>query len=171
MSPGEGCRNLPERVYAFPQLELSRFGFFQNGLLAALRLLSLPLKNPPVLLLESKQPASNPTSPARSVVPNPFQPKPKSQASFSKTRFILFSAAVYTASIAYMHQTLEVRKNPWWYETDPLARPFARMPAPAYYATGLAMATGLNWLSWKMGHSHRWRKNGIAPRFLIKIRT
>jgi hypothetical protein len=36
---------LPERVYAFPQLELSRFGFFQNGLLAALRLLSLPLNS------------------------------------------------------------------------------------------------------------------------------
>src|SRR6266550_9523096 len=42
-----------------------------------------------------------------------------------------------------MHQTLEARKNSWWYETDPRARPFAKLPAPAYYATGLAMATGL----------------------------
>jgi hypothetical protein len=48
-----------------------------------------------------------------------------------------------------MHQTLAVRNYSWWYETDPFARPFAKLPAPAYYATGLAMATGLNWLSWK----------------------
>jgi hypothetical protein len=60
-----------------------------------------------------------------------------------------------------MHQTLDVRKNSWWHETDPLAKPLVRLPAPAYYATGLAMATGVNWLSWKMARSHRWRK--LAP--------
>lgn len=60
-----------------------------------------------------------------------------------------------------MHQTLAMRNNSWWYEVDPLARPFARLPAPAYYVTGLAMATGVNWLSWKMAHSRRWHK--LAP--------
>jgi hypothetical protein len=65
-----------------------------------------------------------------------------------------------------MHQTLEVRKNPWWCETDPLAKPFVRLPASAYYASGLGMATGLNWLSWKMGHSHRWRKLSPIPQLL-----
>jgi hypothetical protein len=112
----------------------------------------------PVLLLESKNPNSSPRPPE----PNPLQPKPKSTTiNFSKTRLILFSAAVYAASIADMHQTLDVRKNYWWHETDPLAKPLVRLPAPAYYATGLAMATGVNWLSWKMARSHRWHK--LAP--------
>src|SRR5260370_19711227 len=54
-----------------------------------------------------------------------------------------------------MHQTLAFRNNSWWYETDPLAKPLVTLSAPAYYATGLAMATGLNWISWRMGHSRR----------------
>jgi hypothetical protein len=62
-----------------------------------------------------------------------------------------------------MHQTLKERKYDWWYEADPLAKPFVRLPAPAYYATGLAMATGLNWVSWKMGHSRRWHKLAAIP--------
>jgi len=62
-----------------------------------------------------------------------------------------------------MHQTLDVRKNSWWHETDPLAKPLVRLPAPAYYATGLAMATGVNWLSWKMARSYRWRKLAPVP--------
>jgi hypothetical protein len=79
---------------------------------------------------------------------------------------VLLSAAVYGASLADMHQTLAVRQNSWWYETDPAARPFAKLPAPAYYATGLAMATGVNWLSWKMAHSRRWRKLAPIPQLL-----
>jgi len=71
-------------------------------------------------------------------------PKPGSAERFSKKQFFVLSAAVYGASFADMHQTLEERKNSWWYETDPLARPFVKLPAPAYYATGLAMATCLN---------------------------
>jgi hypothetical protein len=91
----------------------------------------------------------------------PTSAKTPAQANFSKTRFILFSAAVYAASIADMHQTLDVRENSWWHETDPLAKPLVRFPALAYYATGLAMATGVNWLNWEMARSHRWRK--LAP--------
>jgi hypothetical protein len=93
--------------------------------------------------------------------------KPRTPVRFPKARFIVLSACVYGAALADMHQTLEVRKNSWWYETDPLARPFARLPAPAYYATGLAMATGINWLSWKMGRSRHWRKLSPIPQLLI----
>lgn len=46
---------------------------------------------------------------------------------------------------------------------DPLARPVVRLPAPAYYASGLALATGVNWLSWKMGHSRRWDRLALLP--------
>jgi hypothetical protein len=65
-----------------------------------------------------------------------------------------------------MHQTLAVRNLSWWYETDPLARPFVHLPAPAYYATGLALATGINWLSWRMAHSRRWYKLAPIPQLL-----
>jgi len=93
-------------------------------------------------------------NPVRGII----ESKSKSAGRFSKKKFFVLSAAVYGAGLADMHQTLEARKNSWWHETDPLARPFARLPAPAYYATGLAMAAGLNWISWRMGHSRRWRK-------------
>ena len=43
---------------------------------------------------------------------------------------------------------------------------FVRLPTPAYYATGLAMATGPNWISWKMGHSRRWHRLGAIPQLL-----
>jgi hypothetical protein len=85
---------------------------------------------------------------------------------FRKKQFLVLSAAVYAAGLADMHQTLHVRHYSWWWETDPLARPIVRLPAPAYYATGLALATGLNWLSWKMGHSRRWHKLAPLPQLL-----
>jgi hypothetical protein len=91
---------------------------------------------------------------------------PVSAGHFSKAEFILLSTAVYGASLADMHQTLAVRKLYWWYETDPLARPFVHLPTPAYYAAGLAMATGVNWLSWKMAHSRRWHKLAPIPQLL-----
>ena len=84
----------------------------------------------------------------------------------NKKRFIFLSAAVYGASLADMHQTMRIRNCSWWYEKDPVARPFVKLPAPAYYAAGLAMATGINWLSWKMGHSRRWHKVAVIPQML-----
>jgi hypothetical protein len=92
--------------------------------------------------------------------------KPARAGRFSKMQFLILSAAVYGASFADMHQTLKERKYPWWYEADPLARPLVKLPAPAYYATGFAMATGLNWISWKMGHSRRWHKVATIPQLL-----
>jgi hypothetical protein len=103
---------------------------------------------------------------ARNPVRGFLAPKPGSAERFSKKQFFVLSAAVYGASLADMHQTLEEKKNSWWYETDPLARPFVKLPAPAYYATGLAMATCLNWISWRMGHSRRWRKLSPIPQLL-----
>ena len=84
----------------------------------------------------------------------------------SKKRFLFLSAGVYGAALADMHGTLQVRRNSWWYETDPLAKPFVRLPTPAYYVTGLAMATGINWLSWKMAHSRRWHRLAPIPQLL-----
>jgi hypothetical protein len=85
---------------------------------------------------------------------------------FHKTQFLILSAAVYGASLADMHQTLRERNHSWWYETDPLAKPFVRLPTPAYYLTGLAMATGLNWISWEMGHSRKWHRLAAIPQLL-----
>ncbi len=85
---------------------------------------------------------------------------------FHRIPFLILSAGVYGAGLADMHQTLKERKYDWWYESDPLAKPFVRLPAPAYYATGLAMATGLNWISWKMGHSRRWHRLAAVPQLL-----
>jgi hypothetical protein len=85
---------------------------------------------------------------------------------FHKKEFLILSAAVYAASLADMHQTLQVRRYSWWYEKDLLAKPMVKLPAPAYYATDLALATGLNWLSWKMGHSRKWRKFAVIPQLL-----
>jgi hypothetical protein len=91
---------------------------------------------------------------------------PMRAARLQKKPFLILSAAVYGASFADMHQTLKERKYSWWYESDPLARPFARLPAPAYYATGLAMATGLNWICWKMGHTKKWHKLAAIPQLV-----
>ncbi len=85
---------------------------------------------------------------------------------FHKKQFVILSSLVYAASAADMHQTLHNRKYFWWYEADPLARPFVRLPAPAYYAAGLTLATGINWFSWKMGHSRRWHKLAPIPQLL-----
>ena len=124
----------------------------------ALKILPLPL---PTNLLDSI-PVAMPSSP----IANPLRPPPKPQPHFSRTRFAILSASVYAAAFADMHQTLQQRNSSGWREADPLARPLVRLPAPAYYATGLVMATGLNWLSWKMAHSRRWHNLAPIPQLL-----
>jgi hypothetical protein len=109
---------------------------------------------------------STPVSMSSSPIANPLRPAPKPPPHFSRTRFALLSASVYVAAFADMHQTLQERKCSCWREADPLARPFIQLPAPAYYATGLVMATGLNWLGWKMAHSRRWHKPAPIPQLL-----
>jgi len=95
-----------------------------------------------------------------------FQPKEGSRVRFHKKQFFALSAAVYAASAADMHETIQNRNYSWWYEKDPLAKPLVRLPAPAYYAAGLTLATGVNWVSWKMGHSRRWHKLAAIPQLL-----
>ena len=85
---------------------------------------------------------------------------------FYKAEFIALSAGVYGAALLDMHQTMHVRHYSWWTETDPLARPFVRLPPPAYYVTGFALATGVNWLGSKMGHSRRWHKLAAIPQLV-----
>jgi hypothetical protein len=100
-----------------------------------------------------------------------FFSHPKPASACTETAAVLFPHKVRApqhrsvcAAVADMHQTLQQRNIPRWHEADPLARPLVRLPAPAYYASGLVMATGLNWLSWKMAHSRRWHK--LAPKLL-----
>ena len=98
--------------------------------------------------------------------------------------WIASSLAVYTAASLDMHATEEVvqrgialRKlhpGPAWawltddysFESNPLARPFLKLPAPAYYACGIALATGVNWAALRMSRSKRFRKVWWVPQAL-----
>jgi len=91
------------------------------------------------------------------------------RARFHKEQFLILSTAVYGAAFADMHQTVKYRKYDWWYESDPLARPFVHLPSPAYYAAGFALATGVNWISWKMGRSKRWHRLAPIPQLLAIV--
>jgi hypothetical protein len=112
---------------------------------------------------------SNSTPLVRSPVRPPIQPAHLVLSQRVEKKFILLSAGVYGAAILDMHQTLAVRSSHWWYETDPLAKPFVRLPASAYYATGLALTTGVNWLSWKMSRSRPWHELAPIPQVLSII--
>jgi hypothetical protein len=115
---------------------------------------------------KAKTPEIQPESPAAVAIKKSIDAKTLSAVRFHKKQFLILSAAVYGASLVDMHQTLQERKYSWWYETDPVARPLVRLPPPAYYAIGLAMATSLNWISWKMGHSRKWHKLAAIPQLI-----
>jgi len=110
---------------------------------------------------EAAPPAVEPIRKVDGLKPSEVKP-----VRFHKIEFIALSGAVYSAATLDMHQTMHNRHYSWWTETDPLARPFVKLPPPAYYATGLALATGVNWLGWKMGHSRRWHKLAAIPQLL-----
>lgn len=117
-------------------------------------------------LTELERSGSNLTFATPPAKPHPLVAFAKSPSHFSKPLFVLLSASVYAAAFADMHQTLAARHYSWWTETDPLARPLVRLSAPAYYASGVVLATGVNWLSWKMAHSRRWQKLAPIPKLL-----
>ena len=110
-------------------------------------------------------PSVSPVSPVRLNSPSPKltgkRPLPKA--------FLLTSAGVYSAALLDMHNTLSDmnygKSHPGigCHEVDPFARPFVSLPAPAYYATGLALATGVNWISWKMARSEKFRHVWFLP--------
>jgi hypothetical protein len=88
-----------------------------------------------------------------------------------KRLWLSLSALTYTAAALDMHATADAvqlkKKYPAFYlgnpEADPIARPFVKLPAPAYYACGFALATGVNWLGYRMSRSRRWRKVWWLP--------
>jgi hypothetical protein len=88
-----------------------------------------------------------------------------------KIPWLSLSAATYTAAAFDMHATAKAvelgKKYPAFYlgypEADPIARPLVRLPRPAYYACGFALATGVNWLGYRMSRSHKWRKVWWLP--------
>lgn len=105
-------------------------------------------------------------------------PKPPSKLKVPKAGFLLLSGLTYSAAGMDMHDTTDsINLCRKYYcvgdaEGDPIARPFTHMPTPAYYAAGYALATGVNWLGWKMGRSPRWHKVWWLPQVIsISLNT
>lgn len=88
-----------------------------------------------------------------------------------KMAWLALSAVTYTAAALDMHATASAvdywKKYPAFYlgypEADPIAKPFVKLPRPAYYSSGFAFATGVNWLGYKMSRSRKWRKVWWLP--------
>lgn len=101
----------------------------------------------------------------------PFSPSPKPMGERQAPKlFLLTSAGVYSAALLDMRNTRNAMNlcssQPSQYvchENNPFARPFVGLPAPAYYATGLALATGITWLSWRMTRSEKFRHTWFLP--------
>ena len=74
--------------------------------------------------------------------------------------FGLLSMGVYGLASLDMHETVATCAC---HEHDPLARPLTKLPTPAYYVSGVALATGVNWIAWKMAHSRRWHRIWWLP--------
>jgi hypothetical protein len=102
-----------------------------------------------------------PTTTIQPIKPLPPWKMKQSLEDRSARRFLLLSTGVYAAATMDMQESASLR--PRFHEDDPLAKPFAKLPLPAYYATGLAFATGLNWLGWRMAHSERWHSVWWLP--------
>jgi hypothetical protein len=93
-------------------------------------------------------------SPPRCPVRKPFNDR-------SVRQFVLLSGGVYAAAALDMQESLSLR--PRFHEDDPLARPISHLPAPGYYATGIAFATGVNWVGWRFARSERWHSLWWLP--------
>jgi hypothetical protein len=78
----------------------------------------------------------------------------------SMRRFALLSAGVYAFALLDIHETASM---PHAIELDPLARPFTGLPKPAYYASGVALATSVNFSAWMMARSPRWHHVWWVP--------
>lgn len=78
----------------------------------------------------------------------------------STRRFVLLSAGVYAFALLDIHETASM---PHAIELDPLARPFTSLPKPAYYASGVALATSVNFSAWMMARSPRWHRVWWIP--------
>jgi hypothetical protein len=92
-----------------------------------------------------------------------------------RASFWLAAGAVYGAAFTDMYQTRSAVDQCarsvlyckyGFHERDPLARPFVQTSAPVYYASGFAVATGVNWLAWKMSRSRRWHRVWWLPQLI-----
>jgi hypothetical protein len=104
--------------------------------------------------------ATNPL-PAPDLSAEHFGEVHKTKSEMNRKAFVAMSAAVYGFAFLDMHETMSL--EPGLIEHDPLARPFTKLSPPAYYVTGAALATGVNFIAWKLGHSRRWRKLWWVP--------
>ena len=76
-------------------------------------------------------------------------------------KFIALSLATYARAFLDIHESAGLGHE--LYEHDPLARPVVFLPRPELYLSGAAMVSGLNFVSWKMEHSRRFRKVWFVP--------
>ena len=108
---------------------------------------------------------------AQKSMEDPAPAKREVRLQVPKRLWLFLSAATYTAAALDMHATADAvqlkKKYPAFYlgypEADPIARPFVKLPAPAYYACGFALATGVNWLGYRMSRARKWRKAWWLP--------
>lgn len=99
--------------------------------------------------------------PTEDLSPRHFKEIRRTRPEMNRKEFVAMSAGVYGFAFLDMHETMSL--EPGLIEHDPLARPFTRLPPPAYYVTGAALATGVNFIAWKLGHSRRWHKFWWIP--------
>jgi hypothetical protein len=121
-------------------------------------------------------------SPAREslqvVPPTNSDGKPRKFTTTTKL-WVASSLAVYTAAALDMRATEETvqrinrlhKQYPGFpedysFESNPFARPLLKLPAPAYYACGVALATGVNWVGLRMSRSKRFRRAWWLPQTL-----
>ena len=108
---------------------------------------------------------------AQKSMEDPAPAKREVRLQVPKRLWLALSATTYTAAALDMHATADAvqlkKKYPAFYlgypEADPIARPFVKLPAPAYYACGFALATGVNWLGYRMSRARKWRKAWWLP--------
>jgi len=107
--------------------------------------------------------------------PRPASPAPKGLTGASKAQFFVLSALVYAAATTDMVSTHDRMRSeqecPVCYlypfsERDPLARPFVRLPTPAYFASSYLVFTGVNLLAWRMSRSARWHRYWRVPQVI-----
>lgn len=81
--------------------------------------------------------------------------------------FVAIGVGTYAAAGLDMRETMVLKRTvAHFQENDPLARPLTRLPAPAYYAVGAVLVTGVNWMSLRMARSARWHRIWWLPQAL-----
>jgi hypothetical protein len=149
-------------------MKITRFG--RRGAHAVLGIFLFVLAAPPAARAQIAPVSFVPGSVADSKLPGrvtlaPLPPLRREvrravQPTLPKSFWVL-TAGVYTSSSLDMRQSESML--PHFDEKDPVARPFLRLPAPAYYASAVLFATGINLLGWKMARSERWHKFWWLP--------